>query len=88
MTYTINDLWYGNITACDLCGADDSKIGRLFLLMERTQEELNSALTGPQKALLQKYIDCADEYCCSSAANAFHIGFCLAVRLMSEALGS
>lgn len=86
MAQTIVDLWNGNITPCERCGAHDNEVNELIDLMERNRLDLNQGLTEAQKESFQKYIDCSDEYLLRMLELAFCDGFCLGGKLVAEAL--
>lgn len=82
----INDLWNGNVALCEHCGTYDSEATHLLGLMERNQEILRDGLTGAQIELLQKYIDCTEEYLLRMLELAFCDGFCLEGKLIMEVI--
>ncbi len=86
MKTTIEQLWNGNITPGRNCGENDPEIQELVELMEQNRELLDKNLGASQQEILQKYIDCTEEYCCRIAAQAFSDGFRLAGRLLTEVL--
>lgn len=86
MDSTIKDLWRGNIAPCDHCGSHDAELNHLVGLMERNRDELSKISTPGQVEIFEKYIDCADEYALLMMERAFCDGFCLASRMMAEAL--
>ena len=86
MAQTIVDLWNGNITPCEHCGAHDKEANALIDLMERNRLDLNQGLTDTQKESFQKYIDCSDEYLLRMLELAFCDGFCLGSKLVAESL--
>ena len=86
MKPTIEDIWYGNITPSDSCGAHDPVIDHLVYLIEKNRTALDATLTPSQKELLVKYADCHNEYLTELSARAFQSGFCLAGHLFTEAL--
>lgn len=86
MKPTIKDLWNGNIMPCERCGAHDPQINELFALMRRNQDELNKSISPRQQEIFEKYIECADEYVLRMMEQAFCDGFCLAGKLLTEAL--
>ena len=83
---TIQDLWNGNIAPCEHCGSHDAEANHLIGLMERNRESLCSGLTDLQKETFQKYIDCSEEYLLRMQELAFCDGFCVAGKLLTEAL--
>lgn len=86
MPQTIKDLWNGNIAPCEHCGSHDPVVNNLIGLIERTREKLSGGLTEPQKEILQKYIDCTEEYLLYMLELAFCDGFCLGGKLVMETL--
>lgn len=88
MKQTIEQLWYGNIGPADSCGSGFAEIERLTVLMDRHAEKLEETLNDAEKAVLHKYMECADEYTSLLTAQAFQEGFSLASKLMAEALSN
>lgn len=86
MKRTIEELWNGNIASAQNCGVGDPEIENLVTLIERHKELLSKELGPPQKNILQKYIDCTEEYTCLISMCAFCEGFSLASKLLTEAL--
>ena len=83
---TIEELWDGNLAPGEHCGVGDPEIENLNNLMEWNREQLVQVLGPQQKALLEKYTDCMDEFTLRMTACAFREGYCLGSRLMAEAL--
>ena len=81
---TIRELWNGSIRSAQtntaLCHLND--------LLQRNHEKLCRDLTHEQKVILEKYQDHYAEYAELLAEEAFFEGFCLAARLLTEALGT
>lgn len=86
MKQTIQELWSGNITPGVNCGVGISEIENLAMLIERHRQTLEQELGQPQKTVFEKYADCGEEYMCLLSRQAFSDGFCLACKLMTEAL--
>jgi len=84
MNGTIIDLWNGNIAPCERCGCGDPVIHDLMETLERNRRQLYSELTTSQMEILQKYIDCHDEYLLRMLELAFSDGFSLGSRLTVE----
>ena len=77
---TLQDLWYGNIRPNeDKVITDKEK--RLVELMARYQEQLSSSLKNNELVVFEKYVDCFTEYTSLIEAQAFEIGFKLAVKM-------
>ena len=86
MKRTIEDLWNGNITSAENCGVGDPEIEDLIILIERHKGQLNRELGRQQRDIFGKYADCMEEYVCLVSKCAFSDGFCLASKLLTEAL--
>lgn len=86
MKNSIYNLWHGNISPAENCGVNNPEIENLVILLEKNREKLEKELPERKKEVLQKYTDCYDEYVYLITERAFSDGFCLACRLLSEAL--
>ena len=86
MKGTIENLWNGNIAPGESCGEQNEEIAEILSLMENNVEDLRKVCSERQKQMLEKYIDCAEEYVYLITAQAFCDGFCLASKLLTEAL--
>ena len=86
MQSIIEQLWYGNLSLCENCGVGDPDIESLVLLMAQNEEILDKELDTRQKVLFEEYVKWSDQYACYVSACAFREGFCLATKLMREAL--
>lgn len=86
MTQTISDLWNGNIAPYERCGMRDPDLKHLICLMERNRESLLKETTVQQQEIFEKYEDCSDEYLLRMTERAFCDGFCLASKLLTQAL--
>lgn len=54
--------------------------------MERHKKALHQERNKFQQEILEKYLDCMDEYVCLISMHAFKDGFCLSGKLMTEVL--
>lgn len=80
---TIKELWFGNIKPNeDKVITDEEK--RLVELMARHQEQLSSSLKTNELDSFNKYVECSVEYASLIEAQAFEIGFRLAIDLLTE----
>lgn len=80
---TIQELWFGNIKPNeDKIITDDEK--RLVELMARHQEQLSSSLKTNELDSFNKYVECSVEYASLIEAQAFEIGFGLAIDLLTK----
>ena len=79
----IQELWYGNIRPNeDKVISDEEK--RLIELIARHHETLSSSLKDNDLKVFEKYVDCFTEYASLIEAQAFEIGFKLALKLMKD----
>ena len=79
----IQELWYGNIRPNeDKVISDEEK--RLIELIARHHETLYSSLKDNDLKVFEKYVDCFTEYASLIEAQAFEIGFKLALKLMKD----
>ena len=80
---TLQDLWYGNIRPNeDKVITDEEK--ELVELIARHHETLSSSLKDNDLDVFEKYVDCFTEYASLIEAQAFEIGFKLALKLMKN----
>ena len=79
----LQELWYGNIRPNeDKVITDEEK--RLIELIARHHETLSSFLKNDDLSVFEKYVDCFTEYASLIEAQAFEIGFKLALKLMKD----
>ena len=77
----LQELWYGNIKPNeDKVITDEEK--RLIELIARHHETLSSFLKNNDLDVFEKYVDCFTEYASLIEAQAFEIGFKLAVKML------
>ncbi len=79
----LQELWYGNIRP------NEDKVityeeKKLIELIAKHHETLSSSLKNDDLVVFEKYVDCFTEYASMIEAQAFEIGFKLAVKLMKE----
>ena len=86
MTNTIDQLWSGDIVIGEKCGVGDPEIEKTAMLLEKQKETLIKELKEQHREVFEKYSDCMEEYMQLVSKNAFREGFCLAAKLVSEAL--
>lgn len=80
---TLQELWYGNIRPNeDKVITDEEK--ELIELIARHHETLSSSLKNDDLNVFEKYVDCFTEYAFLIEAQAFEIGFKLAVKLLMD----
>ena len=79
----LQELWYGNIRPNeDKVITDEEK--ELVDLIARHHETLSSSLNDNDLNVFEKYVDCFTEYASLIEAQAFEIGFKLALKLMKD----
>ena len=79
----LQELWYGNIRPNeDKIITDEEK--ELIELIARHHETLSSSLNNDDLIVFEKYVDCFTEYTSLVEAQAFEIGFNLAVKILTE----
>jgi len=86
MNNTIARLWYGDGNPARRAGQNSAEIKELEALIQRNHEKLHGSLHEQQRAILEAYHDCMDEYVCITTEQAFCDGFCLGAKLTAEAL--
>ena len=80
---TLQELWYGNIKPNeDKVITDEEK--KLIELIARHHDTLSSSLKKDDLDVFEKYVDCFTEYASLIEAQAFEIGFKLAVNLLID----
>ena len=80
---TLQELWYGNIRPNeDKVITDEEK--KLTELIAKHHETLSSSLKNDDLDVFEKYVDCFTEYASLIEAQAFEIGFKLALKLMKD----
>ena len=79
----LQELWYGNIRPNeDKVITEEEK--RLVSLTAKHHETLSSSLKNDDLVVFEKHTDCFTEYASLIEAQAFEIGFKLAVKLLID----
>ena len=86
MTKTIAQLWNGHIEPAQQLGRNNSQMHELEGLMQRNFEKLEDILNGKDLDVLKNYDSCVTEHLILSCEQAFCDGFCLATKILVEAL--
>ena len=79
----LQELWFGNVNPSEDKAITDEE-QRLVELMAMHQEKLMSSLSNDDLDSFTKFIECSDEYSMLIEAQAFKIGFNLAVKILTE----
>lgn len=80
---TLQELWFGNVNPNEDKAITDEE-QRLVELIAMHQEKLMSSLSNDDLDSFKKFIECSDEYSMLIEAQAFKIGFNLAVKILTE----
>ena len=86
MTKTISQLWGGNLDPVMHLGANNIEIGKMEKLMSDNFSKLKTNINDEQKAILEKYLDCVNDYVLLISEQSFCDGFCLGTKISAEAL--
>ena len=86
MTKTISQLWGGNLNPVMHLGANNIEIGKMEKLMSDNFSKLKTNINDEQKAILEKYLDCVNDYVLLISEQSFCDGFCLGTKISAEAL--
>lgn len=78
---TLQELWYGNIRPNEEKVITDEE-KELVELIAKHHETLSSCLKNNDLDKFEKYVDCFTEYASLIEAQAFEIGFKLAVKML------
>ena len=79
----LQELWFGNVNPSEDKAITDEE-QRLVELMAIHQEKLLSTLSNDDLDSFKKFIECSEEYSSLIEAQAFEIGFSLAVKILTE----
>ena len=80
---TLQELWFGNVNPSEDKAITDEE-QKLVELMAMHQEKMMSRLSNDDLDSFKKFIECSDEYSMLIEAQAFKIGFNLAVKILTE----
>ncbi len=88
MSRILADLYNGNLEPSVRLDANDPEIRHLEKLMSRNLEKLEAELSEKGKEVMENYNECVNEYVIILTEKAFCDGFCLATRIVAEAMCS
>lgn len=88
MSRILIDLFNGNLEPHSKVEDNDQRCKNLRRLIERHFDTLQVGLCGEKKAVFEKYNECLNEYEYIITEKAFCDGFCLATRMVAEAMCS
>lgn len=82
------DLFNGNIELYSKVEDNDPRCKNLRRLMQRHLDTLEAKLREDERTVFEKYNECLNEYEYLITERAFCDGFCLATRIVAEAMCS
>lgn len=88
MQAVFEKLWNGTLSPITTCGDSSTEVEEPSQLIQRNKSALTKELTPHQIGLFSRYCDCTEAYLYFISLYAFRDGFCLATKLMNEALSS
>ena len=86
MTKTISRLWSGNLDPVMRLGMNNAEIDKMEKLMSDNYSKIKANITDEQKEILEKYLDCVNDYVLLISEQSFCDGFCLGTKILEEAL--
>lgn len=87
MSNIITQLYRGQLEPKSVLGNGNVEMRRTELLIENNYKRLKENLNDEAKVILEKYNQCLDEYIVLITEQAFNDGFCVGMRILSEAVG-
>lgn len=87
MSQSIAQLYRGQLEPKSVLGNGNVEMRRMEILLEKNSNKLKQNLDEESKIILEKYRHHIDEYIVLISEQAFCDGFCLGMRILSEAVG-
>ena len=87
MQNTIEQLYMGQIDPQRVLGNGNVELRRIEIIKENNYNKLRDSLDEKTRIILEKYNECVNEYAFTISEQAFCDGFCLGMRILSEAIG-
>ncbi|MBQ8767646.1 MAG: hypothetical protein IJZ16_12695 [Clostridia bacterium] len=87
MKNTIKQLYMGQLEPKNVLGNGNIEMRRIEILIENNYNRLKNNLDEETRVILEKYSQSIDEYIALISEQAFYDGFCLGMRILSEAIG-
>ena len=85
---TLEDLYYGNISPCEMDFKRGSKYSELLSYIVRHEEDLQKRLNDEEKEILEKFTECMGEMYGIAEREAFVRGFVLGARIIIEVMNT
>ena len=84
----LEELWYGNISPCEMDFKRGSKYSELLSYIARHEEDLQKRLNDEEKEILEKFTECMGEMNGIAEREAFVRGFVLGARIIIEVMNT
>ena len=84
----LDELWYGNISPCEMDFKRGSKYSELLGYIVRHEEDLQKRLNDEGKEILEKFTECMGEMYGIAEREAFVRGFVLGARIIIEVMNT
>ena len=84
----LEELWYGNISPCEMDFERGSKYSELLGYIVRHEEDLQKRLNDEEKEILEKFTECMGEMYGIEEREAFVRGFTLGARIIIEVMNT
>ena len=84
----LEELWYGNISPCEMDFKRGSKYSELLSYIVRHEEDLQKRLNDEEKEILEKLTECTDELHGIAEREAFVRGFTFGARIIIEVINT
>jgi len=82
----IEELWYGNISPCEMAFKKESKYSELLSYIVRHKEDLKKRLNDEENEIFEKLTECTNEMYGIAEREAFVQGFTLGARIIIEVI--
>ena len=82
----LEELWYGNISPCEMDFKRGSKYSELLGYIVRHEEDLQKRLNDEEKEIFEKYTDCTSEMRDLTEREAFVKGFTIGAQIIIEVM--
>ena len=84
----LEELWYGNISPCEMDFKRGSKYFELLSYIVRHEEDLQKRMNDEEKEILEKFSECTNEMYGIAKREAFARGFVLGARIIIEVMNT
>ena len=84
----LEELWYGNVSSCEMDFKRGSKYSELLSYIVRHEEDLQKRLNDEEKEIFEKFTECTNEMYGIADREAFARGFALGTRIIIEVMNT